>query len=345
MTLFTRSIIRSSLAAVCVFGAAATVAAPAQPDLVPVTKSFVKHGKVMVKNSGKAKSRTSWLTIQCLANACPEHPSMAAYENPKFPNAVSIKVPALKAGASFSHQLSFWKHSSFKPGQYKFLFLADAGKDIPESNEVNNKKVVVKKVNKPIDSFITKTPLKNTNSLKASKRASINIAKPKARQQTGVQFNSQASAQVGNQHSTHFGTGLGKADLTITPFYRNPSNLPEGFPTHSFCRKSNAGGTPKHLVFYIENVGNALAAASEMKVMFNTFNVSGGASSVYTGNITPIAAGAKKYLSVPIPSDCYKPGFSKSCHFRIIADTAYEVEESNNVSNNYVDSHCVSAAG
>ncbi|MGH1439095.1 MAG: CARDB domain-containing protein [Cellvibrionaceae bacterium] len=344
MTTFTQSLIRTGLSAICALSAAASMAAPAQPDLIPITNSFAKHGKVMVKNIGKAKSRTSWLTIKCLANACPEHPSMAAYENPKFPNAVTIKVPALKAGGSFSHQLSFWKQLSFEPGQYKFLFLADAGKDIPESNEVNNKKVVVKKVNKPIDSFTTKTSPKSSKNLKASKLAAAKIAKSKARQQPSVQLHSQAGTQVGSQHSTHFGTGLGKADLTITPFYSNPSNLPEGFPTHSFCRKSNAGGTPKHLVFYIENIGNALATASEMKVMFNTF-FSSGNSSTYTGNITPIAAGGKKYLSVPIPSDCYKPGFNKSCHFRIIADTAYEVEESNNVSNNFVDSHCVSAAG
>ena len=80
--------------------------------------------------------------------------------------------------------------------------------------------------------------------------------------------------------------------------------------------------------------------------MFNTFfNAGGGASSTYTGNVTPISAGAKKYLSVPIPDDCYQPGFNKSCYFRIIADSSYQVNESNNVSNNYIDTHCVSPAG
>lgn len=138
-----------------------TASAAGKADLVPQANAL-GSGKVGVKNIGKAESRTTWLTIQCLAAAgCPEHPGMNSYKNPKFSNAVTIKVPALKAGASFNHQLSFWNKLQFKPGQYKFLVRADAGNDMPESNELNNKAYYLKKVNKPIDSFTLKSKAEN----------------------------------------------------------------------------------------------------------------------------------------------------------------------------------------
>ncbi len=71
---------------------------------------------------------------------------MAVYENPKFPNAIAIKIPGLESGKTYTHQLGFWKKLKFKPGIYKFVGMADAGKDIPESNELNNKTSFLKKV-------------------------------------------------------------------------------------------------------------------------------------------------------------------------------------------------------
>lgn len=133
--------------------------AAGKPDFIP-SLSGLNSGIVKVVNDGKAESRTSWLTIMCVAD-CPEHPGMATYKNPKFPNAVAVKVPALKPGESFKHQLSFWKNLQFKPGIYKFVAMADAGKDIPESNELNNKTSFVKKVKKLSASNKFKSPVKS----------------------------------------------------------------------------------------------------------------------------------------------------------------------------------------
>ncbi|MFK7815051.1 MAG: CARDB domain-containing protein [Gammaproteobacteria bacterium] len=140
------------------------IAAPAQGDLIPIAEGM-KSGKVVVKNMGKAVSRVSWLTIECVAKDCPEDASMAAYENPLFPNVAAIKVPALKPGQSYSHQLSFWQQLNFMPGKYKFVLRADAGSDIPESNETNNVATYIKSVKafKTIGLSAIQKDLKNTS--------------------------------------------------------------------------------------------------------------------------------------------------------------------------------------
>lgn len=159
-----------------------------------------------------------------------------------------------------------------------------------------------------------------------------------------------APTKVGKKHqtvrpaSTQLTTSLGKPDLMVSAFYSNSSNLPEGFPSHSYCRKNPAGGAANRLMFYIKNGGAALAPTSQVKIFFNTFEVSGGASSMHTANVTSVPAGQKKYMSIPIPANCYKPGFSTSCRFRIVADATYQVAESDE-GNNYVDSYCVGPAG
>lgn len=149
-----------------------TASAADQADLVPFANAL-GSGKVSVKNIGQAESRVSWLTIQCLAKSCPEHPGMNSYKNAKFPNTVAIKIPALKPDASYDHQLAFWNQLQFKPGQYKFLVLADAGHDIPESNEANNKAYYVRTVNKAIDDLNAKIKLnvrQTTSKLKVDNR-------------------------------------------------------------------------------------------------------------------------------------------------------------------------------
>jgi len=314
----------SLLLTIALSTSAALAASTGKPDLIPMTKAF-GNGKISVKNIGKAKSRTSWLTIKCLSQNCPKHPGMNAYKNNKFPNVVTIKVPALKAGASFSRQLAFWNQLEFEPGQHKFLILADAGKDIPESNELNNKAVYMKKISKPLSSFTSKvTPAKSKLGMKASGQRSAQSFRP--------------------NHSTanNFAAGPVKADLIIKPYYQSKA-LPEGFPAQSFCEQSLSGGASKNIWFFVKNIGDAAAKPSQVRVLFNTF-IGSGASGVYNQKIPMLAKGASKVIKVSLPKGCYPTGFSTSCHFRIVADSIYQVKEKNE-SNNHVDSKCVNPAG
>ena len=325
MNTLAKSLTLTSLLLTTALSASAALAAPTgKPDLIPMTKAF-GNGKISVKNIGKAKSRTSWLTIKCLSSNCPEHPGMNAYKNNKFPDAVAIKVPALKAGASFSHQLAFWNQLEFEPGQHKFLILADAGKDIPESNELNNKAVHVKKVSKPIGSFTSKvTPAKSKSGMKASGQRLAQTIKP--------------------NHSTanNFAAGPLKADLIIKPYYQSNAS-PEGFPGQSFCEQSLSGGASKNIWFFVKNTGDAAAKPSQVRVLFNTF-IGSGASGVHNQKIPMLAKGESKVVKVALPKGCYPAGFNTSCHFRIVADSTYQVKEKNE-SNNHVDSKCVGPAG
>lgn len=185
--------------------------------------------------------------------------------------------------------------------------------------KLNSKKTHIKTVAKPVGSFTSKQkPAKPA--LKMLKQQSV---KTKAVSNT-------------------FGTGLGRADLIIRPFYQNGS-LPEGFPGQSYCEHAIEGGTPKNIWFFITNQGNASAKASQMKIFFNTF-VGSGAASTYDRKIKALAKGQSVTIKVPLPKGCYPNNFSSSCHFRIVADTAYQVQESSE-SNNHIDSKCVSPAG
>jgi hypothetical protein len=155
-------ILRLNLAILISLTINSVMAAP-QADLVPVAEAM-NGGKIAVKNVGDAKSRTSWLTLQCSSSsACPEDPGMAAYVNPMFPNLVSIQIPELKPGQSYSHTLTFWKQLVFKPGKYKFILNADTGLDIPESSETNNTVVFIKKINEKKLSNLSKKSKRSVN--------------------------------------------------------------------------------------------------------------------------------------------------------------------------------------
>lgn len=139
-----------------------------------------------------------------------------------------------------------------------------------------------------------------------------------------------------------FSTGPGKADLVIKPYYQNNS-LPDGFPGASYCEQGLSGGTSQHIWFYVKNIGDAASKPGQVRVLFNTF--SGGGQSGVDNQILPvIAKGASKVIKVALPNGCYPSGFSTTCHFRIVADSTYQVQESNE-SNNHIDSKCVSPAG
>ena len=118
-----------------------------QPDLLPILPNPM-NGTVMVKNIGKCPAGPSKLTLDChkataagvAAGGCPEVPATVAapYHDPMFPDSVTVSVPALAAGASFSHTLSFWAGLTWTTGTYAFVGKADAANTVAESNEGNN---------------------------------------------------------------------------------------------------------------------------------------------------------------------------------------------------------------
>lgn len=110
------------------------------PDLVPVA-SRILNGVASVRNSGAAPAGAFVLTVQCQkqgGGGCAESRGLAAYEDPMYPNRLTIQVPGLAAGAVFNHALPFWSSLQWQPGSYNFLLEADAGKNVAETNEGNN---------------------------------------------------------------------------------------------------------------------------------------------------------------------------------------------------------------
>jgi hypothetical protein len=195
------------------------------------------------------------------------------------------------------------------------------GSNISMAEAVN--KAGVKQVAKPNDSLTIKA--------KPAKRPAIALDKKIV-----------VEKLPNNQAGDVFGTDPGRADLIITPFYQGTS-LAEGHPGQSYCEATLSGGTAKKIWFYIRNTGDAASAPAQVKIFFNTF-VGGGASAIYQQNITALAAGGSQVFQVAMPDGCYPEEFSTSCHFRIVADTTYVVQE-HSEGNNHIDSRCVGPAG
>ena len=110
------------------------------PDLVPIA-SRILQGTISVRNAGSADAGPFVVTAQCQkqgGGGCAEHPGMATYNDPMYPNRLVVKVPGLKKGEVFNHALPFWKNLVWLPGNYNFLIEADAGKAVAETNEGNN---------------------------------------------------------------------------------------------------------------------------------------------------------------------------------------------------------------
>jgi CARDB len=117
-----------------------------KPELV-VILSVPMSDKIAVKNIGKGSAGPSKLTLDCVRvgaptqmNSCPDLPpsAMVAYFDAAFPNNATIQVPALAAGATFTHILSFWNDFRWTNGKYKFTAVADASHTIHEVNSKNN---------------------------------------------------------------------------------------------------------------------------------------------------------------------------------------------------------------
>lgn len=117
-----------------------------KPDLVPVLPNPM-NGHIEVKNIGACPAGPSKLTIDCHkqghvggGGGCAEIPATAAaaYQDPAFPDKVTISVPALAPGAVFSHALSFWGSLKWTSGKFDFKAMADAANAVAESDEANN---------------------------------------------------------------------------------------------------------------------------------------------------------------------------------------------------------------
>lgn len=127
------------------------------------------------------------------------------------------------------------------------------------------------------------------------------------------------------------------ANLVVIPYYNNPNGLPEGFPTHSYCKKKNTGGTPNEIWFYIRNAGGSDTGSFQ----WNPFFPNAGAAPANV--IANIPAYGQKLIKQGIPNGCYTPGFHGTCEFSIKLDFHDEVEEWSEA--NTYESFCVAPAG
>lgn len=127
------------------------------------------------------------------------------------------------------------------------------------------------------------------------------------------------------------------ANLVVIPYYNNPNGLPEGFPTHSYCKKKITGGTPDELLFWIRNVGGSDTGSFQWTPSFPN---AGAAPAQVIGNIP---ANGQTLITQGIPNGCYTPGFHGVCEFSITLDDHDEVDEWSEA--NEFESFCVAPAG
>jgi len=116
---------------------------PKSPNLVP-TASRMKHGTVSVRNVGSAAAGPFKVTVECNVvgrrGGCADPPrrAVAPYEDPAFPNKLTVAVPGLAKGVVFNHKIAFWDALVWASGDYEFTVVADAGSTVGETNEGDN---------------------------------------------------------------------------------------------------------------------------------------------------------------------------------------------------------------
>ena len=112
-------------------------------NLVPIASRMTK-GTVSVRNTGSAAAGPFKVTVECNVvgrrGGCVDPPerAVAPYEDPAFPNKLTVAVPALAAGHVFNHKISFWDGLVWPAGNYEFTVVADAGGAVAETNEGDN---------------------------------------------------------------------------------------------------------------------------------------------------------------------------------------------------------------
>lgn len=113
------------------------------PNLVPIA-SRMQKGNVSVRNTGSAAAGPFKVTVECNVvgrrGGCVDPPkrAVAPYEDPAFPNKLTVTVPGLAPGHVFSHKISFWDGLVWPSGNYEFTVVADAGGSVAETNEGDN---------------------------------------------------------------------------------------------------------------------------------------------------------------------------------------------------------------
>lgn len=83
------------------------------------------------------------ITVECkslkgASCAVPPPGTATAYQDPAFPGLMTIPASGLAGGATFAHQLTFWKNLKWQPGSYQFTVFVDAAKKVGEANENDN---------------------------------------------------------------------------------------------------------------------------------------------------------------------------------------------------------------
>ncbi len=127
------------------------------------------------------------------------------------------------------------------------------------------------------------------------------------------------------------GHGAGKADLVILPRYSGNS----GLPGSGFCGPWNGGN--QKVYFYVKNIGNGVAAASDAYIGFND-----GYNSTIT--VPQLAPNQSTLRSKTIPAGAWGPTqYHSSVQFLIAADQNDDTNETND-SNNYGQSTCMGPA-
>ncbi|MEO1420504.1 MAG: CARDB domain-containing protein [Pseudomonadota bacterium] len=130
----TNVILKSALAAVVAFAGHAAVA---EPNLVA---SLNKNtGNVKIQNIGAGIAPKTVASVRC-NGACPNPTpaQLAGYQSPLVPNGLAIKVPAISAGGTFNHQISFWNDLEWPVGTATLTVCADALNDAVESMDRDN---------------------------------------------------------------------------------------------------------------------------------------------------------------------------------------------------------------
>jgi len=112
------------------------------PNLVPIASRMTK-GTMSVRNTGSAAAGPFKVTVECKnlgGGGCVEPPrgAGAAYEDPAFPNKMTVTAPGLAPGQVFNHKITFWDGLVWPNGNYEFTVVADAGGAVAETNEGDN---------------------------------------------------------------------------------------------------------------------------------------------------------------------------------------------------------------
>ncbi|MBI1209997.1 MAG: hypothetical protein GC190_00920 [Alphaproteobacteria bacterium] len=121
------------------------------PDLRPIP-SRALMGTVSIKNYGPGPAAASVATLVCQkvgvtnGGQCPDPGRVPEFEDPAYPNAVVVHVPALAPGHVYSLKLPFWDGLAWTSGSYQLTLRADAGGTVAETNEGNNVGVATKVV-------------------------------------------------------------------------------------------------------------------------------------------------------------------------------------------------------